>query len=604
MRSFHINFGSVKASAPAARGWSQAIDYATRQGEYAEEAGDGEEGPDVQHVAGSPDALRDACQAIDAGVRQRRGKTAERILVKETVELPSDVEDEQAAWKAGAEAIVADWKERGHEAVAAVHLHGEERDHPHLHVLVAARPMDADGGVDRSKRLLAGKAEVKAERANAAERINEACEPEIRFHPGKLKEIGIGREPKRRIPTGTFFRMRAEIEAANDAGDPERAREIEASMYAESATIREPLHAGRDARWQARKPEIDALKAAGEWPPKSQRAELEAERDELGKGRDFWSRAWKGVEKERKALKERAGTAEGRVAGIEAVAMELTDARRAMLADVSGRNGIEGPLDDPGVQLLAWHAFHREQEEREKRRHEAKEERDDDGRGTGEADRGADQGAAVDGTEARQATMEKQDHGERGGEGSGPAGGTGIDADSAVGRPGSGRAGESGEDAPRGRDDPASGGAAGRAGEAHGPDRGEAIDDQDGGGGDSRGSVRDTNHEERGVREGGAGIRGGSGQNREVGGQTLGGEGGRVGGVDDDAVADPVADLVGSVRVRRARRRELARDLPNTPMVVKPKDEPEPEPTPDAGKSEAAPEEPKRPPPAQDRGGR
>ena len=224
VRSFHINFGSVKASAPAARGWSQAIDYAARQGKYAEEAEAGGKGPDVQHVAGSPDALREACTAIDAGVRQRRGKTAERILVKETVELPSDVEDEQAAWKASAEAIVADWRKRGHEAVAAVHLHGEERDHPHLHVLVAARPVNADGGVNRSRRLLAGKAEVRAERANAAERINEACEPEIHFHPGKLKEIGIGREPKRRIPTGTFFKMRAEIKAANDAGEPERAR--------------------------------------------------------------------------------------------------------------------------------------------------------------------------------------------------------------------------------------------------------------------------------------------------------------------------------------------------------------------------------------------
>ena len=151
----------------------------------------------MQHVAGSPDALREACKTIDAGVRQRRGKTAERILVKETVELPSDVEDEPAAWKASAEAIVADWRERGHEAVAAVHLHGEERDHPHLHVLVAARPVNADGGVDRSRRLLVGKAAVKAERANAAERINEACEPKIRFHPGKLKEIGIERASRR-----------------------------------------------------------------------------------------------------------------------------------------------------------------------------------------------------------------------------------------------------------------------------------------------------------------------------------------------------------------------------------------------------------------------
>ena len=290
VRSFHINFGSVKASAPAARGWSQAIDYAARQGKYAEDGEELEEGPDVQHVAGSPDALREACKTIDAGVRQRRGKTAERILVKETVELPSDVEDEQAAWKAGAEAIVADWRKRGHEAVAAVHLHGEERDHPHLHVLVAARPVNADGAVDRSRRLLVGKAAVKAERAEAAERINEACEPKIHFHPGKLKEIGIDREPKRRIPTGTFLKTRAEIRAA-----PEKAAAIEASMYAMSAAERAPLHVERTARYEARKPIIEAAKAAGRWPPRSRLREQQ-----------ILTRSWRVTYEDMKAEKQKA----------------------------------------------------------------------------------------------------------------------------------------------------------------------------------------------------------------------------------------------------------------------------------------------------------
>ena len=290
VRSFHINFGSVKASAPAARGWSQAIDYAARQGKYAEDGEELEEGPDVLHVAGSPDALREACKTIDAGVRQRRGKTAERILVKETVELPSDVEDEQAAWKAGAEAIVADWRKRGHEAVAAVHLHGEERDHPHLHVLVAARPVNADGAVDRSRRLLVGKAAVKAERANAAERINEACEPKIHFHPGKLKEIGIERAAKKRIPQGEFRARRAEIRAA-----PEKAAAIEASMYAMSAAERAPLHVERTARYEARKPIIEAAKAAGRWPPRSRLREQQ-----------ILTRSWRVTYEDMKAEKQKA----------------------------------------------------------------------------------------------------------------------------------------------------------------------------------------------------------------------------------------------------------------------------------------------------------
>ena len=160
--------------------------------------------------------------------------------------------------------------------------------------------MDADGGVDRSALLLHGKEAVKAERANAAERINEACDPEIHFHAGKLKEIGIGREPKRRIPAGTFFRMRAEIEARRESArgrDDLWARlrmvgadQIEESMYAESAAIREPLHAERTARYEARKPEIDALKAAGEWPPKSQRATLQTELATAKKERGEWEK--------------------------------------------------------------------------------------------------------------------------------------------------------------------------------------------------------------------------------------------------------------------------------------------------------------------------
>ena len=381
VRSFHINFGSVKASAPAARGWSQAIDYAARQGKYAKDGEDREEGPDVLHVAGSPDALREACKTIDAGVRQRRGKTAERILVKETVELPSDVEDEPAAWKASAEAIVADWRKRGHEAVAAVHLHGEERDHPHLHVLVAARPVNADGGVDRSRRLLVGKAAVKDERANAAERINEACEPKIHFHPGKLKEIGIERAAKKRIPQGEFRARRAEIRAA-----PEKAAAIEASMYAMSAAERAPLHVERTARYEARKPILEAAKAAGRWPPKSQRREqqiiidswrvtyedMKAEKRQAADDANYWiveehqakterdeqrlradtaEASVTAAKEDRKALETELNTAEGRARELE----ELNKRQTKYVTDWHGNRKVELPdLATVEGQSAAW----------------------------------------------------------------------------------------------------------------------------------------------------------------------------------------------------------------------------------------------------------
>ena len=111
------------------------------------------------------------------------------------------------------------------------------------------------------------------------------------------------------------------------------------------------------------------------------------------------------------------GRAEERAADLEAAAPPLSDAQRAMLGDVCGRNGIEGDLGDPGVQLLAWHAFHREQEEREKRKQKegghdgqrseaggrAGSERTEAGdRGRSESDRRTDQTEGGPGTSARQ----------------------------------------------------------------------------------------------------------------------------------------------------------------------------------------------------------
>jgi len=297
VRSFHVQFGSVKAGQPPSRGWQAAVDYAAREGKYAEGGELAEKAADVLYTAGEPDDLRGACRAIDASITRRKGRTAERVLVKQIVELPSDVDDEKARWKAAANSIVADWKKRGHEAVAAVHLHGEERDHPHLHVLVAARPVDEEGNVDRGRALLIGKDAVKAERRHMADLVNEACDPEVPVHAGQLREIGIDRDPRRRIPQGTFRKVRAKIrealasrDEALEAGDEERAKEaaeradmLDAAMRVASEAIRTPLHEERRERYQARRPEIEAAREAGEWPRPTMRQRLEkvtAERDE------------------------------------------------------------------------------------------------------------------------------------------------------------------------------------------------------------------------------------------------------------------------------------------------------------------------------------
>lgn len=186
-RTFHCNFGSVRVGDGDA---GAAIDYAARIGETVERTAE------LEHVAGDPDRLRQAAEAVDASARVRRGPTAERVLVKQTVELPADAPAERRA--AAAEAIVADWEARGHVAIAAIH--GNDLVQPHLHVLATARPVDAAGTVDRSATLWSTKQAVRDERARIAAIVNEACRPEVEFHPGRLEDTGIERKAKRRVP--------------------------------------------------------------------------------------------------------------------------------------------------------------------------------------------------------------------------------------------------------------------------------------------------------------------------------------------------------------------------------------------------------------------
>ena len=235
-RTFHCNFSSVKLGGGTTA--LAALDYALRQGEN--------EGGvlDVESVAGGKQRVLEAAAKIEDAARVRTGPTAERILVKQTFELPADSTPEQRA--RCAQAFVDDWAGRGHEAVAAVHVHGEELPQPHLHVLATARPLNPDGTVNResSLRPFASKASVRRERANVAALVNEHCAPEVRFHPGKLADTGIERAAKKRIPQGAFREARAEIRAA-----PEKAAAIEAEMYAASRTKRAPLHGERTAAW-------------------------------------------------------------------------------------------------------------------------------------------------------------------------------------------------------------------------------------------------------------------------------------------------------------------------------------------------------------------
>lgn len=200
-RTFHCHFGSTRVVDRAASGG--AIDYLARLGDFAPSGLDRQ---DLEHLAGDVDQLRQAAEAVAATALVRRGRTAERVLIKQTFELPAIATAEQR--QAVAEAIVADWKARGHEALAAVHGNGQVQ--PHVHVAVTARPVlrTFEGwAVDRDPACvpLRSKAATRAERARVAELIN-AQIAEARFHPGRLIDTGIEREPEKRLSKREWHR--------------------------------------------------------------------------------------------------------------------------------------------------------------------------------------------------------------------------------------------------------------------------------------------------------------------------------------------------------------------------------------------------------------
>ena len=209
VRTFHARFGSVKMGAGQTP--RQRIAYVRREGQHADDAGD------VEATAGDKEKVIDAADRLEAGARIKRGPTADRLLATQVIELPAESTPEQRA--KCAQAFVDDWRERGHQAIATVHVHGEERKQPHLHVEIAARPVGTDGEVDRAVRLWRGKPTIYAERQKVADLVNEHCEPDPPYHPGGFRDIGReGDTPKKRIPARPFRAARAGIRQPRGAG--------------------------------------------------------------------------------------------------------------------------------------------------------------------------------------------------------------------------------------------------------------------------------------------------------------------------------------------------------------------------------------------------
>ena len=328
VRTFHINFGSVKCG-QSAKG---AIDYAFRRGEYKNDP----KAAELEFTTGDPDRVERGAELVEASAGRREGPLAERHLVKHVFELPAHANAEQR--QAAAEAIVADWEARGHRAAAAIHGNGLVQ--PHVHVMVTARPVAGDGMVDRSVRLLVGKQAVCDERRRTAGLVNEACagagaveRGEVLFHGGRHEDVGINREARkaagrmlRRLP-GRAIRVPGEY----DRGDEDKVAEV-----------REKHEAARAA---------SAERAASRQRDRAARDAARVEK-ELGRARDALSRA------------------EDRLGGIKApdyAAPEpktLTDAQRAAMTGALKRQGIGEP--DPAAnarqQALAFALLNVERE--------------------------------------------------------------------------------------------------------------------------------------------------------------------------------------------------------------------------------------------------
>ena len=339
VRTFHARFGSVKmGGAVTAR---TRLAYVHREGKH--EGGKA----DVEATAGDREKVIRAADRIRDTARVRRGKTAERILATQVIELPLESDEEQR--QACAEAFVADWRKRGHEAVAVVHVHGEEHDQPHLHVEIAARPVHADGSVDRSGVLWRGREPVYAERQIVADIVNRTCEPDPPYHPGGFRDMTDRKDdkPRTRMPSGKFREAREEIREARAAGDEAKAERIESSAYAVSRTKR------NEKRWprEDRKAEIDGLKdaklwrngrAAGERQRLVFAADARADKAEAGQGADLekyrtWSDDYADSSRKReKAARERTQKAEGEL-------RELTERQTELIVNAHSQARRELP---------------------------------------------------------------------------------------------------------------------------------------------------------------------------------------------------------------------------------------------------------------------
>ncbi|QDO96418.1 hypothetical protein FNB15_03595 [Ferrovibrio terrae] len=156
---------------------------------------------DLLAVGGSPaHAMLSCAFALAAG----SARSNANIFYTLVVELPRGIDTEQC--RQVGDALAQHFASRLCPATYAIH----DPDRPHLHLIVAARPCreisagywvaECQGRMGHPGfRLFNGRAEIREFRNTVADMINEICQPEVKFHPGRRAATGLSGDPERRL---------------------------------------------------------------------------------------------------------------------------------------------------------------------------------------------------------------------------------------------------------------------------------------------------------------------------------------------------------------------------------------------------------------------
>ena len=292
LRTFGLQIGKIvkRKGQSAARRRAMVrsrLHYDTRVAEHSERV------QELENFGGRSNAEMEEIllAAIEAQNREE-GTGAETLKI----ELPAEF---TAAHRAEFMNVLEQWfEERGYRVHWAVHSHNEENEYqPHAHMTYTKRPVNfidgkwvGQGGGNRKlgkgpPAAMDGSDAIAQFRVLIASNVNRIANRDgIKlsgvWHEGGFKDIGIDREPKRRVPVGAFKGKLTPREKgpgwANEMIDAGRVDLVQAERKAWGKVQQEKRHAildGREQkRAQSRQRQMDGLNAV----PKSAMAFVEA----------------------------------------------------------------------------------------------------------------------------------------------------------------------------------------------------------------------------------------------------------------------------------------------------------------------------------------